>query len=214
MPGDHPAAKPHAPQDTTHNPQHNPKHDAKKGDKAEAKPTGLAVGEHAPAVTLKDADNADVKLASVYAKGPTVVVFYRGDWCPFCAGQLKDWQSHLDALEKAGGTLVAISLENKEHADKTIEKGSLTFRVLRDATGDAVRKFKVAFTVDPATQEKYKGFGVNLPDRDSTGDWQLPITSTYIIAPDGTIAYAWNDPDYRKRAKAEDVIAEVAKLKK
>lgn len=180
----------------------------------ETKPTGLSVGDAVPDVTLKDSEGKDVKLSTMYKDKPLVLVFYRGGWCPFCNRDLKAWQGQLGSLEEAGGTLTAVSLEKLEFAKKTTEDNKLTYRVLVDSTGEAMRKFRLMFRLDDSIREKYKGYGIDLEKHNTTGEWELPITSTYVIGTDGKITWAWNDPDYKKRADPKDAIAAVKELTK
>ncbi|MFZ3361698.1 MAG: AhpC/TSA family protein, partial [Xanthobacteraceae bacterium] len=58
----------------------------------------------------------------------------------------------------------------------------------------------------------YDGFNLDIPARNGTpGEWALPVSATYVIGGDGTIVYAYTDPDYRDRADPRDVLAALAK---
>src|SRR5690606_31272279 len=83
---------------------------------------GLAVGDKAPPATLTDIHGESVELEDLSARGPLVVVFYRGGWCPYCNKALAKWQDSLHKLSAAGATLVAISPETADHAAKTSDK--------------------------------------------------------------------------------------------
>jgi thiol-disulfide isomerase/thioredoxin len=75
---------------------------------------GLAVGDAAPDFTLGDAVGNQVVLTELLAKGPVVVTFYRGEWCPYCNMQLKALQRVLPEITGTGATLVAISPQAPE----------------------------------------------------------------------------------------------------
>lgn len=174
---------------------------------------GLKVGDKAPDVALRSADGATVKLADLYAKGPVVVTFYRGGWCPFCNKALSQWAGRMDDLEAAGGTFVAISPETAEHAKKTIEKSKMDEMVLVDTQGEAMRRFRVGFELTPETQKKYKGYGFDLETWNAFGRWELPAPATFVVDRDGTITWVFADWDYKKRADPDEVIAAVKEAK-
>jgi len=181
-------------------------------DPATEKP-GLKVGDKAPALTLLDSEGAEVNLGELYrSKAPVVVTFYRGGWCPFCNRALMGWAEKMDDLASAGGTFVAISPETAEHAVETEKKTKGDWVTLVDAQGKAMRAFRVGFKVDDKTEQRYRGFGINLDTHNASGRWELPAPSTFVIDKDGVVRWAFNDWDYKKRADPDQVIAEVRKL--
>ncbi len=170
---------------------------------------GLSVGEQAPALALVDGEGKAVDLASLYANGPVVITFYRGGWCPFCTKALKDWEDAVDAVRDAGGTFVAVTPEAPEHASNTRQKHAPSLTILSDADGSGARAFRVAFELESALQQKYKGFGVDLAQRNGSGRWELPAPATFVIGRDGVVRWAFADWDYKKRADPQSVIAAV-----
>ncbi|MGD9692021.1 MAG: peroxiredoxin-like family protein [Phycisphaerales bacterium] len=173
---------------------------------------GLKVGEKAPSVTLRDVEGRDVDLGALYGAGPVVVTFYRGGWCPFCTKALKDWEGKIDELRAAGGTFVAISPETPQHASKTMTEHSPSLVVLSDMEGAAGKAFRVAFEMPEDLQKTYKGYGVDLTDRNASGKWELPAPATFVIGKDGVVRWAFADWDYKKRANPDEVIEAVQSL--
>ncbi len=167
---------------------------------------GLPVGSKAPDAILHDIVGEEVALRNIYADGPVVVVFYRGGWCPFCNKALANWQSHMSELEAAGATLIAISPETTEHMLETAEKSALECMTLVDSNGEAMRRFRVAFQLSPEDQKRYKGFGVDLPKKNATKNWELPAPATFVIDQKGVIRWMHADWDYKKRAEPADVL--------
>lgn len=174
---------------------------------------GLAVGERAPDATVYTQDGGAVSLASLYAEGPVVVTFYRGGWCPFCERALAGWQDRLDELHAAGGTLVALTPESPEHAAETIGEHQLGFAVYSDSAMLAARAYRVFFEVDADTQQKYKGYGIDLASWNANRQWTLPAPGTFVIDRSGVVRYAWADWDYKKRADPGEVISVVRGLR-
>jgi len=174
---------------------------------------GLHVGDHAPDAVVFDQQGNEVSLASLYANGPIVVIFYRGGWCPFCNRALSAWHDKMPELRKAGGTFVAITAEDPDHAADTIAKHDLTFAVYSDSTMAAAKAYKVFFEVDKATKRKYKLFGIDLAETNGSGQWTLPAPGTFVIDRNGIVRYAWAKWDYKQRADPDEVIAAVRALK-
>lgn len=174
---------------------------------------GLKVGDAAPAASFTDPDGKVVTLASLYGDQPVLVTFYRGVWCPYCNKALAGWEERLPELKAAGARVVAVSPETPENARKTIEKGHLTYEVLIDGDHSAAKAFNLNFSVDDATKEKYKGYGIDLAAANVSGTWDLPAPGTFLIVSDGrgggVIKYAFAEWDYKTRANLDEVLAAV-----
>ena len=177
--------------------------------------SGLKVGD-----TMRDSILTTRELESVslkqlaQEKGPLVVTFYRGGWCPFCNKALAGWQSKMEELEGAGGTFVAITPEKPDLMIETAKKNKLNYMVLSDANNEAAKALNVLFTVDEATRKKYEGYGIHLEASNASGEWKLPHPATFIIDKQGVVKYAHVDPDYAKgRAEPGEVIDALKSLK-
>src|SRR5205807_7762678 len=92
----------------------------------------LQVGQKAPDFTLPNATGGEVSLSSLLKKGPVVISFYRGEWCPFCNLELRAYQQALPEMEALGAAFVAVSPEKPEFAQLLADKQKLTFPVLTD----------------------------------------------------------------------------------
>ncbi len=178
----------------------------------EASKNALNVGAKMPAFTLKSADGKIVSSNDLLKEGNLVLVFYRGAWCPFCNLYLKNLQKNLDEIKANGGVLTAISVENPDTSMAVSKKNELNFSVLSDPNLDTARKFGIVYQLPPETNEKYKSFGVDLIKQNDTKTPDLPLSATYIINKNGKIVYAYLEPDYKKRAAPEIIIAELKKL--
>lgn len=136
-----------------------------------SRPSPLTNGETLPDLTLPSVSNGTVSL-SEYVKGAwSVVLFYRGNWCPFCNAQLNAFQRKLPEFEKLGVRIIAISADPLDEAQQTVAKHHLTFPVLYGA--------------NPASTAKR--FGAYM-DKNAHGTY---VNSTdFILQPDGAIAVA------------------------
>lgn len=173
----------------------------------------LKMGSKVPDLTLPDALNQAVRLSALWQRGPLVLIFYRGGWCPYCNLELRAWQQQLPALKHMGAQLVAVSPQTPDSSLSTAQKNELAFPVLSDSALQAATAFGVAFEMPPALVELYSRAGNDLPVLNGNGRWVLPVPATYVIDRDGRIAYAHVDADYRDRAEPADVLAAVAQVR-
>src|SRR5258708_39037703 len=170
--------------------------------------TMLKVGDRVPPVVLPNAEGETVDVANLLEKGPVIVSFYRGGWCPYCNLELKAFQDILPEIVAAGASLVAISPEKPDDTVSTAEKNALTFEVLSDVGQNVGRAFGLVYEFTEELKRAYNGFNLDIPTRNGTpGEWALPVSATYVIDRNGSIVYAYTDADYRDRADPRDVLA-------
>jgi len=170
----------------------------------------LQVGAQAPDLTLPDALGRPVRLATLWQRGPLVLVFYRGGWCPYCNLALRAWQQQLPALRHLGAELAAVSPQTPDNALTTVEKQALAFPVLSDSGLQAATAFGIGFELPPELIALYGSVGNDLPQLNGNGRWVLPLPATYVVGRDGRIVFAHVEADYRQRAEPADVLAAVA----
>ena len=169
--------------------------------------TMLKVGNRAPEFMLRNAKGEIVDIGALRKKGPVIVTFYRGGWCPYCNLELKAFQEILPEIKAAGASLVAISPEKPDDTLSTAEKNALAFEVLSDVGQKVGRAFGLVYQFTEELRSAYRGFGRDIPAHNGTpGEWALPVSATYVIDQNGTIIYAYTDVDYRDRADPGDVL--------
>lgn len=173
----------------------------------------LKVGDRAPEFELPDATGKTVKLPDLLARGPVVVTWYRGGWCPYCNIALRGFQKRLPEIRAAGASLVAISPEVPDNSLSTSEKNHLEFEVLSDRGNKVAHAYGVAYKLPRVIADQFKG-RLDLARYNGSDSGDLPLGATYVIDRDGIIRYAFVDPDYRKRAEPSDVLAALRRLEK
>lgn len=169
---------------------------------------GLAVNDKAPDFSAKTADGKTVTLKDQLKKGSVVLVFYRGQWCPYCNRQLKKLEDSLSLITGKGASVLAISPEVPQNIDKTIEKTKATFPILHDKNLAIMKSYDVAFKVDDKTIEKYKTYGIDFSVANGAENGaNLPVPAVYVINKEGKIVYRHFDKDYTRRASVADILA-------
>lgn len=167
----------------------------------------LSEGQVAPDFVLPDAAGRPVSLADLRRQGPVIVSFYRGAWCPFCNLELRALQQSLPAFRAAGATLVAISPEKPDYSMPLIEREQLAFPVLSDSGNTVARQFGLVFELEGEVRRLSRDvFGVDLPAFNGDQSWTLPVPATYLIDTQGTVRYAFVDPDFRHRVEPEKLL--------
>ncbi len=169
--------------------------------------SALSVGETAPAFKTQDAAGRPVELKQLLKKGPVVLYFYRGQWCPYCSKELSQLQDSLQVLTGKGAQVVVVTPEIQENIDKTVAKTKATFPIVHDQDLAIMKAYKTAYTVDDATATKYQGYGIDFKKANGMDTNVLPVPATYVIGRDGKIKFAFFNPDYRYRASVRQVAA-------
>jgi len=172
----------------------------------------LKSGEQMPPISLPNATGQMVNVNQFLESGPVVVSFYRGGWCPYCNLELKALQDKLPEIQALGASLVTISPQTPDQSLSTAEKNALEFEVLSDVGNQVAHAFGLVFTLPESLRPLYAQFGIDLPVYNGDNTFELPIPATYVIAPDGTIALAFADPDYTQRLEPIEIIAALEQL--
>jgi peroxiredoxin len=164
-------------------------------------PKGLQVNQSAPDFTAKDQNGNSVNLKSQLAKGSVVLVFYRGEWCPYCNKYLSDLEQSLTELTKKGASVLAVTPEIPQYIVKSVEKTNASFPILHDDGLKIMKSYDVAYKLDDKTVNKYKRFKIDLNEINGEVNREnLPVPAVYVINHQGVIVYKFFDPDYTKRA--------------
>jgi peroxiredoxin len=163
------------------------------------------VGDNIPEFILPNSVGKTIKIEEELAKGPVVLTWYRGGWCPYCNLQLSAYQQRLDEIKSKGANLIAISPELPDNSLTTKEKHSLDFLVLTDQDNKIAEKFGIMFDLTSEVEKYYKK-SFSFLDYYGTDEGRLPLAVTYVINKTGKITWAYVDPDYRNRAEPDDII--------
>ena len=168
---------------------------------------GLEVGTKAPLFSAKDAGNNVFSLKCALKKGPVVLIFYRGFWCPVCNRHLSTIQDSLSLVTDKGATVIAVSPEKPEYLEIMKEKTGAEFRLLYDEGYKIADAYDVTFTPTPAKLFIYNNtLNAKLKETHSDDSQRLPIPATYIIDRNGLITWRQFDPDYHNRSTVKEII--------
>lgn len=168
---------------------------------------GLDVGEHIPSFTLPDSLGELVSSDELLERGPLVISFYRGDWCPYCNLALRALEQTSAMIGKLGGSIVAISGQRPDAAAGLVDKHALSFPVLSDVDQVVIRAFKLRYDVPAELRAMFEARGSDMSQRNADGSWTLPISATYVTDRNGTIILGHCEPDWRVRLDPEEIVS-------
>ncbi len=177
---------------------------------AQEKPEGLFINSKAPDFKLRDQSGVEISTKNLRKRGSIVLLFYRGNWCPYCNKELKRFQDSLQFITDRGASLVAITPEAASGIAKTIEKTGAVFPVLYDDALTVSKSYGVVYEVDEKIAARYKNFGTDLLAINAQkGAPLLPVPAVYIISKDGFVTYRYFDADYKKRPFVKDILVQL-----
>jgi peroxiredoxin len=169
-------------------------------------------GDAAPEFTLLDPDGKPVASRELLAKGPLVISFYRGVWCPYCNLELQALQAALPDITARGASLVAISPQTAANSRKSQRDNKLGFPILSDVKSEVANAFGIRFALPDYLIEVYAGFGNDLPKVNDDPAWVLPMPARYVVGTDGVIAYSEVNPDYTQRPDPSELLPVLDRL--
>ena len=167
----------------------------------------IKIGEKAPDFKLPNPLGKDVQLSDLLSKGPVVVTFYRGSWCPYCNLQLRALQAKLKEIESLGATLVAISPEVPDASMTKNEISNMDFTVLSDQDAKVASQYGVAWEVPEFLLDHMRiDRELDLKEINNGNGSVLPIPATFIIGTNGLVQWNYVNVDYRTRSEPDEII--------
>jgi len=180
-------------------------------DTSEGVPTGLHVGDLAPIFSYR-VNGASYDLKTDLEKGPVLIMFYRGYWCPVCNRYLKTIEDSLSMVRKRGVKLLAISPQLDQYTTETREQSGTSLDLISDTNRSIMNAYNVSFRSTDAYQMKIQlGLLKNISEANG-GSEDLPVPATFLIDQNQRIVYRHFNPDYHNRASIKSVIAVIDSL--
>jgi len=177
-----------------------------------ARSAPLGEDDPAPVATLLTPAGDRVNIRQAYRNGPTVLIFYRGGWCPYCNAHLSDLATIEPELRDLGFQIVAVSPDRPEELRETLDEHELGYQLLSDQDMVLARAFGVAFRVDDETLTKYESYGIDLQAASGRSHYQLPVPAVFIIDRAGAIRFSHRDEDYTQRLSGEALLAAARRI--
>ncbi|NMH59864.1 peroxiredoxin-like family protein [Alteromonas ponticola] len=166
----------------------------------------LLNGMTVPDLTVKDAEGSPFSLKALFMQKPSVVLFYRGGWCPYCNRQLAGLKDIEAELIELGYQVLAISPQSAAQLQEQKFDANQAVTLLTDENLEAISGFGVGFVLDNETVAKYKGYDITLTEN-AQGQAVLPAPSLFFVDKQGVVQLSYVNPDYKVRPSAGLVLA-------
>jgi peroxiredoxin len=170
-------------------------------------PLKVSVGDKAPLFELPNALGNPVSLQKVFEKGPVVLTFYRGNWCPYCNLVLNSYQRILPEIKALGANLIAISPQKPDSTLDMQEKQSLEFEVLSDDKNEVAKQFTTIIKNAIEAVDEAKKLGVDFYDFYNDDSRDIPVPALFVIDTNGSIVFAKSEGgDYSLRVEPQEIL--------
>ncbi len=167
----------------------------------------LLIGEVIPDTTLIAPDGTKQTTRSIFSKNSTVLLFYRGGWCPYCNLHLSEIQKVENQVVALGYQIVAVSPDSPKNLLQTTAKDSLNYSLYSDSEGALIKLMGIAFKV-PKNYE-----GTIKKGSEGVNSSFLPVPAVFIVDKSGRIMFEYISPNIKNRLSGELLIAVLKNLK-
>jgi peroxiredoxin len=171
----------------------------------------LPVDARVPQLTLMGANNKPFDLNAALAEKPSIVVFYRGGWCQYCAAQLAQLHEQEQELKRLGYQIIVISPDRPDKIKKSLEAKQYSYKFLSDSYNIGSRAFGIAFRVSDKEIEQYKILGIDIETASGRKDHVLPVPAVFIVGTDGVIKFVYANPYFTVRLDNAQLLAAATK---
>ena len=168
------------------------------------KVTPLLNGQFVPDVILQTALGKDINLKTLVESKPSLVIFYRGGWCPYCNRQMKGLLEVEQRIIDLGYQIIAISADTPKRLQE--QKTGADFNVVRlsDNGLKAIRAFGLGYYLDDAMATTYRDkLGANLVSPEGEDKVVLPVPAAYIFDTSGLVQFQYVNPNFRVRVSPQ-----------
>ncbi len=167
----------------------------------------LKVGEIIPDINVRTMAGESVSFSKLLSSKPTVLVFYRGGWCPYCNQHLAELVDIEEQILEAGYQILAVSPDSPENLNKTLDKNEIKYTLLSDSRGELIKAMGIAYQASFIFE--------NFRSKGATGEKLdlMPVPSLFVVSANGTILYEYVNPDYKVRMNGEELMKVLPSLK-
>jgi len=162
---------------------------------------------------VTNSDNKIVTLKEITKSKPSVLVFYRGGWCPYCNKQLARLRKITKKISKLGYNLIAVSPDKVSKFSETIKKHKLNYTLISDSNLNLADHMHLSFKLDDKTLAIYKTYGINLEEASGKKHHSLPLPAVYVIDSKGLVHFNYVNPNYKVRLNEKILLHALKELK-
>jgi len=170
----------------------------------------LLISEKVPAISITSIEGEEELLTDIVNEKPSIVLFYRGGWCPYCNAHLSEVGEVEETIINLGYQVIAISPDSPENLKITVDKDKLNYKLYSDATGSLTMAMGLAFKAPERYYKRLNNYS------NSLNPGILPVPSLFVVDTNGVILFEYISPDYKHRMSANlllEILKEINKEK-
>ncbi len=165
------------------------------------------IGEKIPNVKLKTEKNEDISITAFTEQQPTLLVFYRGNWCPYCIKHLSAIAEIENEIKALGYQIIAVAPFDLNQLGISNTEKTLYYTLLADVNSNFIQQMGIGFLADDKTR-------TYMTTKNVKATPVLPVPSIFIIDTEGKILFEYIEPNYKERISSELLLAVMKNLKK
>lgn len=161
-------------------------------------------GQNIPNTTIFTPKGEAVKLHDLIKRKPSIIIFYRGGWCPYCNAQLADLKNIEDKVTKLGYQFIAMSPDSPERLSAQGSGQDFKVQIFSDRDFETTQEFGIGFFLGDNVADKYRNkLGVEFVDINGTSRVALPVPAVYVVDTSGKVHFQYINPNFTVRLDSE-----------
>ncbi len=173
----------------------------------------IQAGEPAPEFQLPDRDGVLLSSSALLKRGPVLIIFYRGRWCPYCLVDLRANEDVAQQFRSRGASIISISQQTAHESRCTEEMNNLSFPSLIDRGGEVAHAFGLRWKLSQELRSVELERGLDLPSINGEPSWTLTMPARYVLGPSGIVEYADISADYTRRSDPTELFPVLSRIR-
>ena len=167
----------------------------------------LLIGEQIPELGLTNANGQKVNLKNLASTQPTILIFFRGGWCPYCNKHLAEVGEIESKIKALGYQIIAISPDQSSKLAEAASKQKLGYQLLSDSACHFASKMGIAYQAPNHYLKTINESSGGLNTK------ALPVPALFVLDKNGAILFEHINPDFKKRISANYLLSVLEGLK-
>ena len=174
--------------------------------------SALRAGDPAPAFTVRTVENEPYHFEPKKLERPTILISFRGGWCPYCNTHLSELRHAIPELKASGFDVLFLSNDRPDQLYEGLQRetqetiAGLDYTILSDADVNAARALGTAFTISKGLVDYLENKGRDYDESSISKHRALAVPAVFIVDQDGEIAFAYANPNYKVRLTADQLM--------
>ena len=174
--------------------------------------TPLRKGDRAPGFTVRTVDGKPYEFDPDQLEKPTILISFRGGWCPYCNMHLSELRTVIPEIREMGYDVLFLSNDRPEILYSSLKQETqedidgLDYLILSDAEINAARALGTAFRIDKDMKQRFDERGRDYAESSIDKYDALAVPAVYVIDRSGRIVFDFVEPDYKIRLPADALL--------